>query len=87
MEYETHKKVIYGDDTAAPNIRCNTTSENLLSEVWTEGGLPIKLLIAKDLMAAHITGSVYAGFPYSSAHAAAEAMKDAEALLNAYNNS
>lgn len=56
---------------------------------WSEPAelrAPIKLLLAKDFMTAHITGSVYAGFPYNSEEVAKEALKDAEALLNAYNN-
>lgn len=75
------KRAINGNEPAAPLIKVASyeTTDYL--------GLPIKLLLAKDFMAAHVTGSVYAGFPYKSEEVAAQALKDAEALLNAYNNS
>lgn len=49
-------------------------------------GIPVRLLIAKDIMQAHVTSYVHAGFPYKSDADAKEALKDADALLKAYNN-
>lgn len=49
--------------------------------------MPVKLQIAKDFMAAHISGCARDKYPYDSQEMAASAIKDAEALLNAYNNS
>jgi hypothetical protein len=75
------KRIVDGNEPSAPLIKVAAydTTEFL--------GTPIKLLIAKDFMAAHITGCVHAGFPYKSDDVATEALKDAQALINAYNNS
>jgi hypothetical protein len=75
-----NKRIIDGNEPVSPLIKVAAydTTEFL--------GMPVKLLIAKDFMAAHIEGCVRSDRFYNPDAVATTALKDAQALIDAYNN-
>lgn len=74
------KSKITGYEPAAPLLKVAAYNTTEFLE------MPIQLELASRIMAARITGLVYAGAPAQSDVIAIRAMQDAKALIDAYNN-